>query len=201
MGRSSCLPGFFETKCSRMSAGVDMDIVRALFVPMAVVDRNTYWIGALILICAGLVITGLPILLLSDKDPGFGAVMSAGMSSTILLLLIYPWFCLIAGRLRDAGASPWFFLLGLLGYVVLAQIFVMFLVMPGMADGMLELAESLPTEDEHPAEAMKTMMAMQAEMMKDMLPGQMVGNGIASVLAALPFGFLTKGKDEVTESF
>lgn len=167
------------------------DILRALFVPTTITEKKTYWIGVVILVALGAAISFLPLMLIGD-NADFASIMSAGMAGILLYLLIYPWFCLIAGRLRDAGASPWFYLLGLLGYVVIAQVLTMLLIMPGMMENMEGMMENMPQGEGDEAEMMNEMMQMQAGMMKEMLPKQAIAQGITSILSALPFGFLAQ---------
>lgn len=167
-----------------------MSIVRALFVPNAVVDKGTYWTGAAILILIGVAVNGLPLTLLSS-EPEFSEIMMIGMLGWINFLLVYPWFCLIAGRLRDAGASVWFYLAGLVGYVVLNQVLATIFIVPSMVGNMEEFYSAMPG-DGGSAEDMEAMMALQAKIMRQMLPMQILSSAIASVLTALPFGLLSK---------
>lgn len=176
-----------------------MKVTQALFVPTAEVDKSTYWTASGILIIVGLVIAFLPMAFMNDlSNPA--SIMMATLSGVLVYALIYPWFCVIGGRLRDSGNSPWFYLLALLGYVILASILSAFLIMPEMVANMQNMVENIPTDGQPSEEQFEAVMEMQMEMMKSMIPKQAMASTIASILVVLPFGFLSKPPIEDTFS-
>jgi len=172
-----------------------MSVSKALFVPNSVVERGTYLVAALILIIIGAIIGFLPLAFIQEGG-GLSSMMMATSMGMLLYVMIYPWFCTIAGRLRDAGASPWFFLLGLLGYVVVSSVLGMIFIMPAMAGMMDGIVENIPDTERDEAEAVAQMMDMQVEMMRQMLPAQAIAGSVASLLIAAVFWFLPHKPEE-----
>ena len=175
-----------------------MSIGNALFVPTSIVVKREYWIGVAILIAIAAAIYGFSIWLMRGSS-GLSGMMMGSMASMLLLPLVYTWFCLIGGRLRDAGASPWYFLLGFFGYYILSSVLSVIFVMPDMMGAMEGMIENMPTEaemEEDPSAYVSDMFDSQTEMMGKMLPKQMVATTIASLLTATPFGFLHQKLDK-----
>lgn len=71
-----------------------MDWQRLFLSPEGRIGQKDYWIGALILFGIGLVSSALHFL-----------------APLIWLALIFPWICIIAKRLHDAGRSGWMMLI------------------------------------------------------------------------------------------
>lgn len=188
--------------CIQLKGGL-MSVSKALFVPNTVVDRGTYLVAALILIIVGAIIGFLPLALIQEGG-GLQSMMTVTSVSMLVYVLIYPWFCTIAGRLRDAGASPWFFLLGLFGYAVVSSVLGMIFIMPAMAGMMEGVIENIPDTEGDEAEAVAQMMDMQVEMMRQMLPAQAIAGSVASFLTAAVFWFLPHKpgeKEAMVETF
>jgi len=171
-----------------------MSIMRALFGPDQVTDQKTYWTGVGVLLVLGAVIAYLPLLFMGEGG-GISGMMKGGALGMLLYLLIYPWFCLIGGRLRDAGHSPWYFLLGFFGYAIVSGVLGFMLMAPEMAGMMEGMMENMPDPEAEPSAAMNEMMDMQAEMMRKSIPKQIIAGLIASLLVAIPFGLLKPKAD------
>lgn len=173
-----------------------MSVLNSLFNPSAVVEKKDYWIGGVILLILGALIYAAPLLFMSE-DAGFSGVVKGSFFSMFIYLLIYPWFCLIGGRLRDTGNSPAIFIAAFLGYAVLSSVFSMILIMPEMTSNMEEMLKNMPEPEdlENGEESFEQMFAVQSDLMRRMIPKQVIGSTIASVLIMLPFGLMKQKFD------
>lgn len=178
----------------KLIKGNYMSVSSALFVPTSVVEKKDYWIGAAILIALGAAISALPLLFMK-QDSGLAGIMMGSMASLLLMVLIYPWFCLIGGRLRDVGASPWFYLLGLLGYYIATTIISLIIMMPEMTGMMEDMVTNMPDPEADPQDSLNQMMDVQTEMMRKMIPKQIIATIVSSGLVALIFGLLKQKLD------
>lgn len=91
------------------------------------IGRQTFWIGFLILLGAGVVLGWIPIL---------GALVS--------IALIYPWVCLYAKRFHDMGKSGWLAALPVAAPVVLMIVAVMLGIGGVLSAGLAEGGEPSP---------------------------------------------------------
>lgn len=171
-----------------------MSILKALFNPSTVVDKKTYWMGGAILVVLGALIYAAPLIFMTE-DAGISGIMTGAIFSIFIYLLIYPWFCLIGGRLRDGGQSPVIYIAAFVGYAILSWIITMILIMPGMIENMEGMLENLPDDSDDSEQAVEQMVAMQAVMMKQMVPKQIIASTLASILTMLPFGLLKQKVD------
>jgi len=169
-----------------------MSILHDLFVPKGLTHGGRYWTGCAILFFAGVAIQALPLVIMSNAS-GFSGIMMGAASGILLWLLIYPYVCLFGKRLRDAGASPWFFLLALLAYVVASQIASFIAIIPLMSEMSNDIMQqSQNMQNGTPQQNMEQMTAMQVDMMKKMLPIQIVVTGIVTIIIDVVIGLLPR---------
>jgi uncharacterized membrane protein YhaH (DUF805 family) len=190
--------GFFITQW-----GSFMDILHALFVPTGRLRGKPYWLGAIVLLLAAILVQYMSYLYVQNSD-GMQGMMMASMGSMLLWLLIYPYFCLYGKRLRDVGQpATWFFLVIFLYAIFswIAQTMVMMPVMMEEMGGMVEQMEGLTegADEDIAADQFSKLFEAQLDMQKKLLNKTMIPMMIAGAIVTLAFdivmGVLTPKSD------
>lgn len=170
-----------------------MNIAAILFSPNGTVSGRPYWIACALLILAELAImlSSYAVILRGDS---LQSLMMGSMFSVLLWLLIYPYFCVYGKRLRDVGASAWFFLLILLVYAIVSWIAQMLIMMPVMMgeDGIMtqqmgNMEEMMRTQNGDAPPDFSKMMDAQMQMQKEIMKKVFLPNMIAGIVISAVF--------------
>jgi len=107
-----------------------MDITRTFFSPNGRLQTQDFYRAIIVLV-------GL--FLVSNIIQTFAAAGLAMMFSILSFVFLYCYFCVFAKRLHDSRRTGWFFLLFLLGYLVISTI-ISAILTPILAPAAMELA-------------------------------------------------------------
>ncbi|MEL7128544.1 MAG: DUF805 domain-containing protein [Pseudomonadota bacterium] len=148
-----------------------MGIAGILFNPNGRITPNQFWRGIIVLV-------GLQIIF--QVLANYGPAALAGIISLLGVLIVYPYLCVYGKRLHDAGKSAWWFLLFVLGYVILSIISLM--LIPGLSE-FFEEAMTFATDGDQAALDALTV-EFGRRVMPQALAGMVLINGLLGFLVA-----------------
>jgi len=90
-----------------------MDHAYVLFDPTGRIGPRDFWRGVILLVASQVIMQTALV---------YGPPILVVILSILSLALVYPYLCVFGKRLHDAGKSAWFFVLLLVGYLLIAQI-------------------------------------------------------------------------------
>lgn len=108
---TSTLPSFFEEYFVK-------PYIRQYADFKSCTGRKAFWLAVLALLIVNTGVTGVAMLIIGLSGMSMGALLAAGIIGALWsLAMIIPGIAICCRRLRDAGKSPWLYLLGLIPLV------------------------------------------------------------------------------------